>query len=217
MRSCSFVLAVLLVLGAAGTSSASLIVENSPATETSFRIGGSNTQVEAVIWLQSAASNDVQVSALVGSVDGNSRTVNAYLEQNSVGNVIASTTVTVGSFTSSADFTLTTIFTGLDLSPSFYRLTLFNTDSTGDVNVRWGVAGGTTNTDYGFFAGSQFANGSDADVSFPFLSNFTTSTAPLGFQVTGVVPEPSSFVMGLIAMATVVVIGGRARVRRQAA
>ena len=175
-------------------TSASLIVENGPATSTSYRIGGPNSQVEAVVWAQ-LASSDTTISALIGSVDGNSRNVNAYLEENVDGNVIASTTVTVGSFASSADFTLVDIFSALTLSGGFYRLTLFNTDTSGTTNVRWSVGSTTTNTVNGLFLQAAYSQTPETDVTNPYLSTFTDSTELLGFQVTGIVPEPSSFAL----------------------
>jgi len=175
-------------------SSASLIVENGPATSLSFRIGGPNSQAEAVEWLQ-ATSSDTKISALIGSVDGNPRSVDAYLVKIISGDVIASTTVTVGSYASLADFTLVDIFSGLTLKGDFYRLTLFNTDTSGDTNVRWSVGSSTTNTPKGIFLQAAYSQNSDTNVTNPYLSTFTDSTELLGFQVTGIVPEPSSFAL----------------------
>jgi len=191
-----FVLSCAMIATAcvSAISSASLIVENGPATSLSFRIGGPNSQAEAVEWLQ-ATSSDTKISALIGSVDGNPRSVDAYLVKIISGDVIASTTVTVGSYASLADFTLVDIFSGLTLKGDFYRLTLFNTDTSGDTNVRWSVGSSTTNTPKGIFLQAAYSQNSDTNVTNPYLSTFTDSTELLGFQVTGIVPEPSSFAL----------------------
>jgi hypothetical protein len=211
MRDFSNIFSSAILLSVATTLSAGVIVSNGPATSTSFRIGGPNSQVEAVVWSQTAQT-DVSITALIGSVDGSSRTVNVYLEQAGAGNVIQSTTVTVGAFASSADFTPVLLFSGLSLANAGYRLTLFNTDTTGTVNIRWAVGGATTNTANGLFGGSQYSNGPDTNVSNPTLSTFTTSTEPLGFTVDGTspVPEPGTFLTSLVIFGAVGLLRRRA-------
>jgi hypothetical protein len=198
------ILALFLAYGLATIASAAIIVENGPATSLSYRIGGSNSQAEAVGWFQ-FLSNYTDITALIGSVDGNTRSVNAYLEYNTIGNVIATATVNVGSFASSADFTPVTIFSGLSLGFGVYRLTLYNTDTSGSTNVRWSVGASTTNTVNGVFVNSQFSNAPDTNISAPYLSNFTDSPEPLGFTVSSSpVPEPGTLTlvgMGALGMA----------------
>ncbi len=211
MRYFSNILSPVILLSVATTLSAGVIVSNGPTTASSYRIGGPNSQVEAVFWFQSALTG-ASITALIGSVDGSSRTVDVYLEQTFPGYVIQSTTVTVGAFASSADFTPTLIFSGLSLASGGYRLTLFNTDTTGTVNVRWAVGGATTNTAYGFFVASVYSNGPDTNVANPYLSNFTTSTEPLGFTVDGTspVPEPGTFLTSLVIFGAVGLLRRRA-------
>ncbi|MCX6594459.1 MAG: hypothetical protein NTZ56_23335 [Acidobacteria bacterium] len=209
MRYLSNILSSAILLSVATTLSAGVIVSNGPATSTSFRIGGPNSQVEAVVWGQNALTN-VSISALIGSVDGSSRTVDVYLEQTLPGNVIQSTTVTVGAFASSTDFTPVLLFSGLSLPSTFYRLTLFNTDTTGTVNVRWAVGGANTNTPNGAFLGSQYSNGPDTNVTNPYLSNITNSIEPLGFTIDGTVPEPGTFLTSLVIFGAVGLLRRRA-------
>ena len=46
----AFTCAVVASACVAAVSSAGIIVENGPATNTSYRIGGTNSQVEVVVW-----------------------------------------------------------------------------------------------------------------------------------------------------------------------
>ncbi|MCX6595042.1 MAG: hypothetical protein NTV70_01580 [Acidobacteria bacterium] len=214
MRYFSNILSPVILLSVATTLSAGVIVSNGPATSSSFRIGGPNSQAEAVVWVQSALTG-VSISALIGNVDiinTGSHAVDAYLELNTPGNLINSTTVTVGTFASPADFTPTVIFSGLSLASGAYRLTLFNTDTTGSVSIRWAVGGATTNTANGAFLGSQYSNGPDTNVTNPYLSNFTTSTELLGFTVDGTspVPEPGTFLTSLVIFGAVGLLRRRA-------
>jgi hypothetical protein len=212
MRRFTSVLAIALIHAFATMSSASLIVKNDPATDLSFRIGGPNSQAEGVVWAQVATTN-TSISALIGSIDGSPETVDAYLSETVQGNVIASTTVTVGSFASSADFTSVNLFSGLSLDNAYYLLTLYNTDTSGDVNVRWSVGGSTTVTSHGVFYVSVYSDTPDTNVSAPYNSIFTTSGSPLGFEVTGVVPEPSTFALSLCSL---VLLGVGRRFQRKA-
>ena len=175
-------------------SSAGLIFENGPATSTSYRIGGPNSQAEAVEWVQVASSN-TKISALIGSVDGNARNVDYYLVNILTGNYFGNGVAYLPSFTSSADFKFVQLFSGLTLSAGSYRLTIFNTDTSGNTNVRWSVGSASTSSSYGSFLQSAYSQTPETDVTNPYLSTFTNSTEPLGFQVTGSVPEPSSFAL----------------------
>jgi hypothetical protein len=215
----AFTCAVVASACVAAVSSAgsipATIVENGPATDTSFRIGGANSQVEAVIWAQTFTSS-TSISALIGSLDGQPETVDAILVYGFVENVIGRNTVTVGSFASAADFTSVTLFSNLTLASGAYGLFLFNSDTTGNVNVRWSVGATTTNTANGQFVLSSSANGTNTNVTDPNLSDFQdgTGTTQLGFNVTGIVPEPSSF--ALLGLGCIGVVVGSYR-RRQAA
>ena len=203
MRRFTSVLALALIHGLATISSADLIVDNGPATSTSFRIGGPNSQVEAVVWVQNTNAINASITALIGSIDGSAETVNAYLLEDVQTNVIATNAgVTVGNFASAADFTPVSLFSGLSLDGGHaYAIVLFNTDTTGDVNVRWSVGGGTTNG-AGTFAGASFSNSPNTNVTNPYLSSFTPSASPLGFSVNGtVVPEPSTLALSLCSLA----------------
>ncbi len=202
MRRFTSVLAIALIHAFATISSADLIVENSPATSSSFQIGGANSQVEAVFWAQNEASINTSISALIGSLDGNSETVDAYLAEDNIQNVIATHAgVTVGKFSDPANFTPVTLFSGLSLDAGHtYGFVLFNTDTTGDVNIRWSVGGGTTNG-AGTFGGGGYSDSPDSNVTDPYLSKFTYSTSPLGFSVNGtVVPEPSTLALSLCSL-----------------
>lgn len=210
----AFACAVVASACVTAVSSAGFIVENGPATNVSFRIGGVNSQVESVIWQQTGTSS-TSISALIGSLDGQSQTVDAILVLDSRANVIGRSTVTVGSFASAADFTSATLFSNLTLNAGTYGLILFNSDTTGNVNVRWSVGATTTNTADGTFLQSAYANGPNTNMTDPNLSNFTTGSevTPLGFSVT-TVPEPSSF--ALLGLGCIGVAVGSYR-RRQAA
>ena len=212
----AFTCAVVASACVAAVSSAGIIVENGPATSTSYRIGGANSQVEAVAWQQNATSS-TSISALIGSLDGQSETVDAILVFGSETNVISRSTVTVGSYASAADFTSVTLFSNLTLGAGAYGLFLFNSDTTGNVEVRWSVGATTTNTPPGTFYLSSYANGTNTNVTDPNLSDFQAAgfgTTPLGFNVTGIVPEPSSF--ALLGLGCIGVVVGSYR-RRQAA
>ncbi len=211
MRISSPALAFSAFITLTATLSAGTIVSNGPATSTSFQIGGPNSQVDAVVWIQSSDLTGASISALIGSVDGGSDTVNVYLLQNVQTNVIASTTVTVGSFTSSSDFTPVTLFSGLSLPTAAYAVVLFNGDTSGETTVRWAVGGSTNNTSDGTFAGTSYSNSPVTNVSSPYLSTFSTSPAALGFTVTGDVatPEPGTFFGILPALAVVGLIRRR--------
>jgi hypothetical protein len=205
--------AFMLVHAFAIVATADTAVEVSPATSTSYHLGGTNSQAEAVVWTQ-GGTTDTTISALIGSVDGNPETVDAYLSYNSQSNLIASTNVTVGSFADSTDFTAATLFSGLTLESGVYLLTLFNTDTTGNVDVRWADGANVTNG-LGTYAVSAYSDSPNTDVSTPYNSNFSTATDNLGFTVTGtpVVPEPGSIVL---ALTSVVVSGGARLARRRA-
>ena len=207
----AFTCAVVASACVAAVSSAGIIVENGPATSTSYRIGGANSQVEAVVWQQNATSS-TSISALIGSLDGQSETVDAILAFGSETNVISRSTVTVGSYASAADFTSVTLFSNLTLGAGAYGLFLFNSDTTGNVNVRWSVGATTTNTANGTFIRSGYANGTNTNVTDPNLSTFTVGDTALGFSVS--VPEPSSF--ALLGLGCIGVAVGSYR-RRQAA
>ena len=209
----AFICAVVASACVAAVSSAGIIVENGPATNTSYQIGGTNSQVEAVVWQQTGTLS-TSISALIGSLDGQSETVDAILVFGSETNVISRSTVTVGSYASAADFTSVTLFSNLTLGDGAYGLFLFNSDTTGNVNVRWSVGATTTNTANGTFMQSGYANGTNTNVTDPNLSNFApgAGTTPLGFSVS--VPEPSSF--ALLGLGCIGVAVGSYR-RRQAA
>ena len=207
----AFICAVVASACVAAVSSAGIIVENGPATNTSYQIGGTNSQVEAVVWQQTGTLS-TSISALIGSLDGQSETVNAILAFGSSENVIGRSTVTVGSFASAADFTSVTLFSNLTLGAGAYGLFLFNSDTTGNVNVRWSVGATTTNTANGTFIQSGYANGTNTNVTDPNLSTFTVGDTALGFSVS--VPEPSSF--ALLGLGCIGVVVGSYR-RRQAA
>ena len=207
----AFICAVVASACVAAVSSAGIIVENGPATNTSYQIGGTNSQVEAVVWQQTGTVS-TSISALIGSLDGQSETVNAILAFGSSENVIGRSTVTVGSFASAADFTSVTLFSNLTLGAGAYGLVLFNSDTTGNVNVRWSVGATTTNTANGTFLQSGYANGTNTNVTDPNLSTFTVGDTALGFSVS--VPEPSSF--ALLGLGCIGVVVGSYR-RRQAA
>ena len=217
---CAFTCAVVASACVAAVSSAgsiaATIVENGPATNLSYRIGGTNSQVGAVVWGQTDTSC-TSISALIGSLDGQSETVDAILVFGSETNVISRSTVTVGSYASAADFTSVTLFSNLTLGAGAYGLFLFNSDTTGNVEVRWSVGATTTNTPPGTFYLSSYANGTNTNVTDPNLSDFQAAgfgTTPLGFNVTGIVPEPSSF--ALLGLGCIGVVVGSYR-RRQAA
>ena len=208
-----FTCAVVASACVTAVSSAGFIVENGPATNLSYRIGGPNSQVEAVTWQQTGTSS-TSISALIGSLDGQSQTVDAILIFETRENVIGRSTVTVGSFASAADFTSATLFSNLTLGAGTYGLFLFNSDTTGNVNVRWSVGATTTNTADGTFLQSGYANGLNTNVTDPNLSDFTVQSTPLGFSV-ATVPEPSSFT--LLGLGCIAVAVGSYRRRRQAA
>ena len=212
---CAIVASACVAAVSSAGSIAATIVENGPATNLAYRIGGASSQVEAVVWVQTDTSS-TSISALIGSLDGQSETVDAILAYGSTTNVIGRSTVTVGSFASAADFTSATLFSNLTLGAGAYALFLFNSDTTGNVNVRWSVGASTTNTANGTFFQSGYANGSNTNVTAPELSDFQagTGTTPLGFNVTGIVPEPSSF--ALLGLGCIGVVVGSYR-RRQAA
>ena len=146
---------------------------------------------------------------MIGSLDGQSETVDAILAVGSETNVISRSTVTVGSFASAADFTSVTLFSNLTLGAGAYGLFLFNSDTTGNVNVRWSVGATTTNTANGTFIQSGYATGTNINVTDP---TFTAGNTALGFSVS--VPEPSSF--ALLGLGCIGVAVGSYR-RRQAA
>ena len=204
----AFTCAVVASACVAAVSSAGIIVENGPATNTSYRIGGTNSQVEVVVWQQTGTLS-TSISALIGSLDGQSETVDAILVFGTDANVISRSTVTVGSFASAADFTSVTLFSNLTLGAGAYGLFLFNSDTTGNVNVRWSVGATTTNTANGTFIQSGYANGTNINVTDP---TFTAGDTALGFSVS--VPEPSSF--ALLGLGCIGVAVGSYR-RRQAA
>lgn len=210
---CAVVASACVAAVSSAGSIAATIVENGPATNLSYRIGGANSQVEVVAWIQTDTSS-TSISALIGSLDGQSETVDAILFHGVFANVVGRSTVTVGNFASAADFTSVTLFSNLTLGSGAYGLLLFNSDTTGNVEVRWSVGATTTNTPQGTFGVSMYANGTDTNVTDPNLSNFSGGTTPLGFNVTGIVPEPSSF--ALLGLGCIGVVVGSYR-RRQAA
>jgi len=210
MRFICTVAAMFFMHSVAATSWAGMIVENGPASSTSFQLGGVNDDIETVVWTQHAANN-VSISALISSpVVGRLHTVQVYLEENKPGNVILTSTV---NFSGANPLVVVpmTLLSGLSLSQDWYRLTIFTTDKT-DV-VQWSNGTGTTNTADGTFLYSEFATTPVSNVAQPYLSLFTQSVNPLGFRVTGiVVPEPSSFVMCLSSL-VLICVGSRFRER----
>jgi len=217
----SIMLGLVLTQVLATMASANLIVDISPNAGTSFRVGGPNSQVETMSWTQSGSYAGVSISALVGSEDGNPETVTAYLTTAvgpAAGTPITSATVSIPSVANDSAITPTTLFSGLTLTPGSYYLTLFNSDTTGNVNVRW--ARGTTATfGPGVSANGEFfanATSGTPNTTNPWQSTFATSNLyDNGFSVNGTpVPEPSTFVM---ASMSVVALGFAYRARRSRA
>lgn len=198
---------------AASAADAATIVDISPNTSFSFRIGGPNSQVETMSWTQSSEFTGVAISALAGSVDGSQETVDAYLTTAigpGAGAPVAMSVVTVPAFASPVAITPVLFFAGLDLGAGSYFLTLFNPDNTGNVNIRW-ARGMSTTFGSGVSAnGEYFADSPNSNVFFPALSTFTTSGFyDNAFTVTGTpvvvvpAPEPATFALlgaGLAAL-----------------
>ena len=195
------------MIGSTSTCEAGVIIDISPNAGSSFRVGGVYSQVETISWTQTGTYTGVTISALVGSVDGSSETVNAYLTDAigpSAGSPIATASVTVPSFATIGGITEATLFSGLTLGPDSYYLTLFNPDTTGRVNIQWALGSSTTfgsgvsgNSEY--YSNTNPNNGSPNTTS-PWRSVFRTSTLYSdGFTVTGtaggITPEPSTFAL----------------------
>lgn len=205
------------------TASAGYLVEIRGDIGDGFQIGGSTRQVEMMSWRQDSTVSQVEITARVGSIDGNSRSIRADLTDASgpsAGGPIATATVTVASFSSIGDITPTTLFSGLTLRAGQYFLTLFNEDTASDVDIRW--ARGSTVV----FAGGVSANGEifantdgygSPDVSQPWKSILITSPYyDNAYTVTGTpaVPEPSGLVLWGIAAAVLIARGRRLRMAR---
>jgi len=192
------------MIGSTSTCEAGVIIDISPNAGSSFRVGGVYSQVETISWTQTGTYTGVTISALVGSVDGSSETVNAYLTDAigpSAGSPIATASVTVPSFATIGGITEATLFSGLTLGPDSYYLTLFNPDTTGRVNIQWALGSSTTfgngvsgNSEY--YANTNPNIGSPNTAS-PWQSVFLTSALYSdGFTVAGTAtPEPSTFAL----------------------
>jgi len=208
----------ILFQAVASIASAAIIVDIGPNSGTSFRVGGPNSQVEAMSWTQSGAYTGVSISALVGSIDGSSETVSAYLTTSvgpGAGAPIATSSVTVASFANEGAIAPAALFSGLTLNAGSYYLTLFNPNTTGNVNLRW--ARGTA---VAFGAGvsgngEYFSNATNGvpNTANPWQSTFVTSGLyDNGFTVTGTtVPEPGSL---LLVSSALVTLGVASRFRR---
>ena len=200
------VFAFALIQAIAPFASADTIVDVSPNNATlssgSYRIGGPNTQVEYMSWTQSGAYTGVSITALVGSIFPDPA-FDAYLST-SIGSsagaaLYTATGVDAPGTDSAANFTPVTLFSNLSLGAGTYYLTLFSTDASASDNIRW-ATGTTVNVGTDVTGGFANAGGEGTpDTTNPWKSTFVSSSATLGFTVTGTaaaaVPEPSTFAL----------------------
>lgn len=214
----TLVIAAALPLFTAGTATAATVVAVGSPDGNSFRIGGPNSQVETIAWTQAGSFTGVTVAATIGALDGSMHNVNAYLTSAigaGAGAPIATANVTVASFTGEAAFTPVTLFSGLSLGAGSYYLTLFNSDTSGNVNTRWATGTMTTFGTGVSSAGEYFTNLNNGvpNTSSPWRSTFITSSLYSNlFSVTGAaVPESAQWALLLTGFA---VIGTVARRRR---
>jgi len=133
---------------------------------------------------------------------GNLSKVDAYLEKQTPGNVIASSELVFGAGISVPGRFSATVFNGLSLTQDWYRLTIFTSDPTG--RISWASCYGTTNTASGTYLYSEVAASSNTNLTHPYLSTFVQTNDRLAFTVTGVVvPEPSTGCMILFGVAMI--------------
>lgn len=128
----SFVLAAPGLL-AVGVAQAATIIDIGPIHAASgfFNVGGPYEFVQTVGWKQTFEFTGVSISAPVGSFTGSPDTVDAYLSTAigpAAGAPVATTTITVPAAQTGMPLASSTFFTGLDLKPGSYYLTLYNSE-----------------------------------------------------------------------------------------
>jgi hypothetical protein len=178
-----------------------------------YQVGTPSSYVQAIGWSQSDSYSNVNVSASVGSLDGDSRAVSAYLSTGlgpASDAPVAMANVTVASFASSGAIIPVTLFSGLTLGPGTYYLTLFG-DLT--ATIAWAAASAVTVAPDASLAGQYSAGGLFGSVNpaNPWQSTFVSQPIdfffydPKGFTVTGIltaaVPEPSTLAPAIIVFA----------------